>query len=118
MNNLNETLKAVRSKLDYLTNSVEQTQRDNDTLTESIQKLEKEQKEGYKTFNTDTHVLVKKDRLENILEALNDAYCSADSGVDEIRSIDTYYIEEAERNTEQARDEIQTAVDAVEGLLG
>tara|TARA_A100001201_G_scaffold140810_1_gene134740 strand:+ start:283 stop:639 length:357 start_codon:yes stop_codon:yes gene_type:complete len=118
MNNLNETLKAVRGKLDFFTCEIEQMQRDNDTLTESIQKLEKEQKEGYKKFNTETHVLIEKNKLENILEALEDAYCSADSSVDNCRNIDTYYIEETESNAEQARDEIDSAREALEALIG
>lgn len=52
---------------------VEQTQKDNEKLTEDIQKLEKEQADGWKKFNTDTHILVKRDKLESLLSRAEDA---------------------------------------------
>ena len=42
-----DTLKRAVEQIQKLESDVEQTQKDNDTLTEDIQKLEIEQREGY-----------------------------------------------------------------------
>ena len=63
---------------DFLS-KVEQMENDNEKLNKDIQKLEKERAEGWKKFNTDTHVLMEREELENILNSIDDmAYTIGD----------------------------------------
>ena len=58
---------------------VEQMERDNEKLSEDIRQLEKDKAEGWKKFNTDTHVLMEREELENILNSIDDmAYTIGD----------------------------------------
>ena len=43
-----------------------QLEQDNKTLNEQLLNLENEIKEGYKSFNTETHMLVEREFLKNI----------------------------------------------------
>ena len=50
---------------DFLS-KVEQMEKDNEKLNEDIQKLEKEKAEGWRKFNTDTHILMDRKELDNL----------------------------------------------------
>jgi len=78
---------------DFLS-KVEQMEKDNEKLTEDIQKLEKERAEGWRKFNTDTHMLMKRKELENILNNIDDI----DYNISDIES----YAEEAYSAAESA----------------
>ena len=78
---------------DFLS-KVEQMEKDNEKLTEDIQKLEKEKADGLRKFNTDTHMLMERKELENILNTIDDI----DYNISDIES----YAEEAYSAAESA----------------
>ena len=59
-NKLTETLTSFISE-------ITQMERNNTKLNEDIRELEKEKEKGYKSFNTETHVLVERETLSKIL---------------------------------------------------
>ena len=100
---------------DFLS-EIEQMQKNNETLTEGIQKLEKEQDEGWKKFNTDTHILVEKDKLESLLDRAGEVSAS----VSDVK----YVADEASSDANNcldlasyAGDEIDTLKDDIADLL-
>ena len=56
---------------DFLS-KVEQMEKDNEKLNEDIQKLEKEKAEGWRKFNTDTHILMDRKELDNLVDRIDD----------------------------------------------
>ena len=87
-NNLTETLTTFISQ-------ITQMEMDNKKLNEDIRELEKEKVEGYKSFNTETHVLVEREALQNAIDV-----------ADELSSNAMYtrdYIESAESSINDAR---------------
>ena len=87
-NKLTETLTSLISE-------ITQMERNNAKLNEDIRELEKEKEKGYKSFNTETHILVER-------RALNEAI----DYVDELSSTASYTrdnIESAESNINEAR---------------
>ena len=90
-NNLTETLTTFISQ-------ITQMEKDNKKLNEDIRELEKEKAEGYKKFNTDTHSLLEKDKLDEILsnlESLKDEYNRADDDCQQAQS----HIDDAQYST-------------------
>lgn len=77
MNNLTNTLNGLIS-------SITQMELDNTKLNEDIRKLEKEKEEGYKTFNTETHVLIKRDDLDDLLTSLDNLTYTTSNVNDEV----------------------------------
>ena len=55
---------------DFLS-EIEQTEKEKANLVDMVEKLEKEQVEGWKKFDTDTHVLVKREILDHITNTLD-----------------------------------------------
>ena len=74
------------SRIQQYRNEVEQIEKDNNKLNEDLQALEKERDEGYKSFNTDTHILIERHVLKSIKEDLDEAKSSASYAVDEAGS--------------------------------
>ena len=99
-NNLTETLTSFISQ-------ITQMEMDNKKLNEDIRELEKEKVEGYKTFNTETHVLVEREVLQSAINIADELSCDADSVLDNIESAESC-INDARYNAEdmenQARD--------------
>ena len=96
------TLKRAVEQIQTLESDIEQMQKDNDTLTTDIKKLEDEQREGYKTFNNNTHILLERSTLNNLINDVEDVGSNADSTADyasqaqsDIENIDYYNAEEA-----------------------
>ena len=58
---------------------IEQMEEDNETLNEDIQKLEKEKADGYSKFNTETHALIKREDLRELLDEMEDAVSDINS---------------------------------------
>ena len=78
-NSLTENLTTLISK-------ITQMEKDNTKLNEDIRAIEKEKEEGYKTFNTETHILLKRDDLDELMSNLDTLTCTADDALDEIES--------------------------------
>ena len=119
-----DTLKRAVEQIQKLESDVEQTQKDNDTLTEDIQKLEIEQREGYKSFNTDTHILMERveiskmiDKLESIGDEADSAADSAHQAVSDIENIDYYNAESAADAAKTIMHDAQNLTDTLQDLL-
>ena len=82
MNNITETLTSFISE-------ITQMEMDNKKLNEDIRVLEKEKVEGYKSFNTETHVLVEREVLEKAINIADGMSCDADSIVSYIESAES-----------------------------
>ena len=99
-NNITKTLTSFISE-------ITQMEMDNKKLNEDIRELEKEKVEGYKTFNTETHVLVEREVLQSAINIADELSCDADSVLDNIESAESS-INDARYNSEdienQARD--------------
>ena len=78
-NNLTETLTSFISQ-------ITQMESDNKKLNDDIRELEKEKEAGYKAFNTTTHILLKRDDLDDLIASLDSLECTADTAKDEIES--------------------------------
>ena len=66
-------MSSLKDNFTEFLSEVEQMEKDNEKLTEDIQKLEKEQAEGWEKFNTDTHILLKRETLVDLERSVMDA---------------------------------------------
>ena len=96
-NNITETLTSFISE-------ITQMEMDNKKLNEDIRELEKEKEKGYKTFNTETHVLVKREALQTAIDVADELSSNAGYTRD--------YIESAENNINDARNNSDDIVDS------
>ena len=64
---------SVADKLTELISEVTKLDRMLNTANEQLLSLEKEKEESFKSFNTETHVLIEKDFLKDITSALDNA---------------------------------------------
>ena len=119
-----DTLKRAVEQIQKLESDIEQTQKDNDTLTEDIQKLEIEQREGYKSFNTDTHILMKREEINKMIGKLEDIGYEADNAADsahqavsDIENIDYYNAESAADAAKTIMHDAQNLTDTLQDLL-
>ena len=80
------TLENAVTSINLLKDEAEQLQQDNTVLTDTCKRLEDEQKQGYKTFNTDSHVLIERSDLINIINDNDGVRCSAENVSDEVNS--------------------------------
>ena len=120
---INALENAVTS-INLLKDEVEQIQQDNEVLTNTCKRLEDEQKDGYKTFNTDSHVLIERNDLRNIIDDNDDLKCSAENVADEVNSarcsieeVDTYTIEQAEQTADDLARDVKNITKRLHALL-
>lgn len=114
---------AIKQVKDFQS-EVEQQQKDNDTLTDSIKKLEDEQKEGYKTFNTDTHILIERSVLYDLANDIDDVSMECDNAQDyassvqcDLENIETYNAEETYDRCRSAKDSADDISDKINDIL-
>ena len=119
-----DTLKRAVEQIQKLESDIEQTQKDNDTLTKDIQKLEIEQREGYKSFNTDTHILMEREEINKMIGKLEDIGYEADNAADsahqavsDIENIDYYNAESAADAAKTIMHDAQNLTDTLQDLL-
>ena len=108
-NSLTENLTTLISK-------ITQMEKDNTKLNEYIRAIEKEKEEGYKTFNTDTHILLKRDGLDELLSDIESLECTADSANDEISSAQSY-ADDAQYTARNAYDEARECRRDLESII-
>ena len=106
----------ITEQLTELISEFTQIERDNAKLNEDIQTLEQEKADGYKKFNTATHILIGRKTLENIKGQLEDAKYEADSAEDEASQAYSS-AEQASSNASYACDNIRQALSDVEEIL-
>tara|TARA_Y100001938_G_scaffold102148_1_gene139501 strand:+ start:228 stop:584 length:357 start_codon:yes stop_codon:yes gene_type:complete len=102
----------IKDRFTNFLSEIEQLESDNKKLNEDILALEKEKEAGYKTFNTDTHVLVSKDTLRDIQSEVSDAVSEARYATEEAESAYSY-ADNAAGNAQNAQD----SCDSVERRL-
>ena len=107
---------SVIDKLTGLISDVTQLEQDNKTLNEQLLNLENEIKEGYKSFDTETHILVERKFLKDICGAAEDVSSNAEQAGGEARSAESC-AEEARYLSESASQSAQDIVDDIETLL-
>ena len=108
-NKLTETLTSFISE-------ITQMERNNLKLNEDIRELEKEKEKGYKSFNTETHILVEKRVLDNLLSNVNDLRYNASYTLDEIDTAERS-INDARYNADDVRDSARNLASDIEDLL-
>ena len=104
------------SRIQQYRDEIEQVEKDNNKLNEDLQALEKERDEGYKSFNTDTHILIERDVLQSIRDDLQEAKTSANYAVDEAGSAQSC-AEEARGSAESAEDYCRYAMDRIDKTI-
>ena len=109
MNNLTETLTSFISQ-------ITQMESNNKKLNEDIRELEKEKEQGYKTFNTDTHILLKRDDLDDLIASLDSLECTADNTCDEASSAQSS-ADEAQYSARNAYDEAKSCRNDLESMI-
>ena len=109
MNNLTETLTTLIS-------NVTQMESDNKKLNDDIRELEKEKEAGYKTFNTTTHILLKRDDLNDLMSSLDSLECTADTANDEISSAQSS-ADDAQYTARNAYDEARECRRDLESII-
>ena len=107
---------SIIDKLTGLISDVTQLEQDNKTLNEQLLNLENEIKEGYKSFNTETHILVEREFLKNVCGAAEDVSGSAQQASDEVSSVGSC-ADEARYMADEAAQSAQNIVDDIETLL-
>ena len=107
---------SIIDKLTGLISDVTQLEQDNKTLNEQLLNLENEIKEGYKSFNTETHMLVEREFLKNVCDAADDVSNSAQQASDEVRGVSSC-ADEARYMADDAAQSAQNIVDDIEQLL-
>ena len=108
-NKLTETLTSFISE-------ITQMERNNLKLNEDIRELEKEKEKGYKSFNTETHILVERQVLENLLSNVSDLRHNASYTLDEIDTAERS-INDARYNADDVRDSARNLASDIEDLL-
>ena len=109
MNNLTETLTTFISQ-------ITQMEKDNEKLNEDIRAIEKEKEAGYKAFNTTTHILLKRDDLDDLIASLDSLECTADTANDEISSAQSS-ADDAQYTARNAYDEARECFRDLETLM-
>ena len=77
MQNLSNELDRIVNRLNEFKDEIEQLQEDNNTLNDNIRLLEAERDDGYKSFNTETHILISIEDLVSFKNEIEDARSSA-----------------------------------------
>lgn len=116
MTNLPNQLDDIVLSLNRLKDDIEQLQKDNKKLNDDILILEKERDEAYKSFNTDTHILVNIHSLNDIRENLEEAKSSANYAYDEARTAESC-AEEAKNSAESAEDYARYGLDKIDEII-
>ena len=115
-NKITEGLDNLVSRIQQYSDEIEQGEKDNNKLNEDLQALEKERDEGYKSFNTDTHILIERDVLQSIRDDLQEAKTSANYAVDEAGTAQSC-AEEAKGSAELAEDHCRYAMDKIDETI-
>ena len=111
-----EQFNEIISDLNRFTDYIEQLEKDNNKLNEDLQALEKERDEGYKSFNTDTHILIERDVLQSIRDDLQEAKGSASYALDEARGA-VSCAEDAAGSAELSEDHCRYAMDKIDETI-
>ena len=116
MKNVTVELDNIVGCINRMKDDIEQLEEDNKKLNEDLQVLEKERDEGYKSFNTDTHILIERDALKSIREDLMEAKSSSSYALDEAGQAESC-AEDAKGSAELAEDHIRYGMDKIDEVI-
>ena len=116
MQHLPSELDRIVDRLNGLKDDIEQLQNDNKKLNDDLQVLEKSRDEAYKSFNTETHILVDRSDLKRIYEDISEAKTYANYACDESRSASSC-AEEAQGSAESAEDYAKSAKNLIDEII-
>ncbi len=116
MNEITVGLDNLVSRIQQYRDEIEQVEKNNKKLNEDLKALEKERDEGYKSFNTDTHILIGRGVLESIIDDIQEAKSSASYAFDEARTAESCS-EEARNSAEVAEDYARYAMDKIDDII-
>ena len=116
MRHLPSQLDKIVASLNGLTDDIEQLQKDNKKLNDDILILENSRDEGYKSFNTETHILVSRDSLKKIKEDIEEARSSSNYAYDECRTAESC-VEDARTSANNAEDYSNDALCAIDSII-
>ena len=112
----NNIMKNLTDTLTTLISEITQMEKDNAKLNEDIRAIEKEKAEGYKKFDTDTHILVERKTLQDIADATDDVFDSANSARDDMERAEGY-INDANYSARDARDSANDIENDIKQIL-
>ena len=107
---------SIVEKLTGLISEVTQLERDNKILNEQLLELENEKSEGYKSFNTKTHVLLKREDLNDLLTALDNLTYTTSNTNDEVQQVQSN-ADDASYTARNAYDEAKECFKDLESLI-
>ena len=103
----------ITENLTKLISQITQMEKDNLKLNEDIREMEKEKAEGYKKFDTDTHILVEREKLDDLVDRADTIVSDADSSSSNCERIEDevsnakYYAEECSSEAYDLRDKLE-----------
>tara|TARA_R110002020_G_scaffold401104_1_gene611374 strand:+ start:471 stop:845 length:375 start_codon:yes stop_codon:yes gene_type:complete len=112
-----------KEKFESFLSDVDQMEQDNKKLNDDILALEKEKREGYKTFNTETHILVSREALSKLKNMADEVESQSDYARDESGSLESLasevysqcgYVKEEARDFKRKIDDIFSEFDTEE----
>ena len=106
----------LMTSLGQMKDEIIQIQNDNTKLNEDIQALEKEKDLAYKSFNTETHLLVSRKALAEIRENIEESKSSSSYAFDDARSIESA-AEDCRSSIESAEDYARYGLDAIDEII-
>ena len=112
--NLNKGEKMLKDKLNALLEEIEVTDNRVKFLEKENKELQALVDEGFKSFNTDTHALIERDKLEDMINAIEDI---STYGVEDNISQARSYCEEVEYSIGNIEGERDEAVKVIQRIL-
>lgn len=113
----------LETKFDNLIQSMQtfrdeivQIKNDNKKLNDDIQVLEKEKELAYNSFNTETHILISKEALNEVRNDLEESQQSSRYAEEEARSAESC-AEEAKGSAQSAEDYARYGIDKIDELF-
>ena len=113
--NKGDTMNIVEQLTGFIS-EVTQLERDNKILNEQLLELENEKSEGYKSFNTKTHVLLKREDLNDLLTALDNLTYTTSNTNDEVQQVQSN-ADDASYTARNAYDEAKECFKDLESLI-
>ena len=106
----------IKVRFSNFLSEIEQMEEDNKTLTEDIRVLEKEKAESYSKFDTETHILVDREKLSMLKSSLVEASYSCVSTQDEASGVESC-ANDVRSSAGYARDEVENAQESLREIL-
>jgi len=104
---LKDKLNALLEEIEVTDNRVEFLEKENKELQALVD-------EGFKSFNTDTHALIERDELEDLINTIEDiSTCDVENNISQARS----YCEEVEYSIGNIEGERDEAVRLIQRIL-